>query len=310
MHRAATSTQNETGPSRRVDASVPALDLVNLPGLMALTEGRPEIAVGLIDGPVARDHPELAAEHIRELPGVLGGAGSRADNVASRHGTFVAGILSARRGSAAPAICPGCTLLVRPIFSECGAAGDPPGATPDTLAEAIVDCVRAGARVLNISAAITQPLARTGGALVDALREAARRGAIVVVAAGNQATLVGTAITADPWVIPVVACDAAGRPLTESNLGASIGRRGVGAPGDRVASLGAPGRPLVSGGTSAAAAFVAGAIALLWSLFPAKSPTAIKLSVTSGARRTTVVPPLLDAWSAYRALRAGEGRAA
>jgi subtilisin family serine protease len=294
---------SEADLSKRAVAGVRALDLVNLPGLMALTEGRPEIAVGLIDGPVAGDRPEFAAERIRELPGALG-ACSRVDSAACRHGTFVAGILSARRGSVAPAICPGCTLLVRPIFSEGGAPGEPPGAAPDTLAQAILDCVRAGARILNISAAITQPLARTGGALIDALREAARQGAIVVVAAGNQATLGGTAITADPWVIPVVACDAAGRPLAQSNLGASIGRRGLAAPGDRIVSLGAPGTRLVSGGTSAAAAFVAGALALLWSLFPAASPTAIKLSVTSGGRRTTVVPPLLDAWAAYRSLAA------
>jgi hypothetical protein len=32
------------------------LDLVKLTPLMARTSGRPEVLVGLIDGPVARDH--------------------------------------------------------------------------------------------------------------------------------------------------------------------------------------------------------------------------------------------------------------
>ena len=52
------------GPSNSTDTrtSVGCLDLVGLPALMASASGRPEIAVGLIDGPVALDHPDLAAE--------------------------------------------------------------------------------------------------------------------------------------------------------------------------------------------------------------------------------------------------------
>ena len=47
------------------------------------------------------------------------------------HGTYVAGILAARRGSGAPAICPGCTLLVRPIFLETASDNaEMPSATP------------------------------------------------------------------------------------------------------------------------------------------------------------------------------------
>jgi hypothetical protein len=38
------------------------------------------------------------------------------------HVTFVAGILAARRGCTAPAIC--CNLLVRPIFSEAAVPGE------------------------------------------------------------------------------------------------------------------------------------------------------------------------------------------
>jgi hypothetical protein len=43
-----------------------ALELVKLSPLMARTTGRPEVTVGLIDGPVAIGHPDF--EHIRELP--------------------------------------------------------------------------------------------------------------------------------------------------------------------------------------------------------------------------------------------------
>src|SRR4051794_13956283 len=45
------------------------LHLVRLMPLMNLTKGRPEIAIGLIDGPLVRDHPGLAGDGIREIPG-------------------------------------------------------------------------------------------------------------------------------------------------------------------------------------------------------------------------------------------------
>jgi len=93
-------------------------DLVRLTRLLDRTRGRPEIKVGLIDGPVLIGHPELAAENIREVPGESAGTCARPGSTACKHGTFVAGILSAKRGSPAPAICPGCSLLVRSIFPE------------------------------------------------------------------------------------------------------------------------------------------------------------------------------------------------
>ena len=99
------------------------LDLVKLSPLMARTSGRREIAVGLIDGPVNASHPDLAGCSIQEIPGKLRGTCASADSTACTHGTFVAGILSARRASRAPGICPACTLLVRPIFIE-NANGD------------------------------------------------------------------------------------------------------------------------------------------------------------------------------------------
>jgi hypothetical protein len=78
------------------------LDLVNLTPLMARASGRAEIRIGLIDGPVALDHPVLAAHNIHEVPGKHCGACSTASSLACLHGTFVAGMLMAKRGSAAP----------------------------------------------------------------------------------------------------------------------------------------------------------------------------------------------------------------
>jgi subtilisin family serine protease len=281
------------------------LDVVSLSRLMERTAGRPEVAIGLIDGPVAANHAELATENIRSLSSQGTGPAERAAGAARAHGTYVAGILSARRESSAPAICPGCTVLVRPIFLEPGAGrADTPSASPGELADAIVECVDAGARILNLSVALSAPSPNKEGKLEQALGHAARRGAIVVAAGGNQGTLGSSAITRQPWVIPVVACDARGWPLAISNLGSSIGRCGLMAPGDHITSLGTNGQPVTSGGTSAAAPFVTGAIALLWSIFPEASAAEVKSAVTgAGVRRATVVPPVLDAWAAYQLMR-------
>src|SRR5690554_3697544 len=108
------------------------LDLVGLTSLMDLTSGRPEIQIGLIDGPVAKDHTDLTAKSIREIPKRLSSRCTQPNSIACQHGTFVAGILSAKRTSTAPAICPDCTLLVRPIFPETiSANGDMPSAKPE-----------------------------------------------------------------------------------------------------------------------------------------------------------------------------------
>ncbi len=281
------------------------LGLVKLTPLMAVTRGRREIAVGLIDGPVAIDHPALAAASIRTIPGKLSGMCSLANSAACKHGTAVAGILSANRESAAPAICPDCTLLVRSIFAETSAAnGEMPSATPEELAAAIAETVDAGAHVINLSAALAQPSSQSKRELEASLDYAMRRGVMVIAAGGNQGTLGSSAITRHPWVIPVVACDLTGKPMGDSNLGSSIGRRGLRAPGDGITSLGTQGDPLTLEGTSAAAPFVTGAIALLWSEFSDATAAEIKLAVTRAhaTRRATVVPPLMDAWKARQVL--------
>lgn len=297
-----------TGPqSLPVQNALNPLDLVKLTPLMQIASGRTQTRVALIDGPVATSHPELSDTKIIELPGKIGGACQRATSVACMHGTFVAGILSAKRGSAAPAICPDCTLIIRPIFPETTTAnGQMPSATPEELATAIIDCIDAGAHVINLSAALIKSATKGARQLEEALGYGARRRVIIVAAAGNQAAVGSSVITNHPWVIPVTASDRRSRPIGYSNLGSSIGRQGLSAPGESITSLAVNGHSPAFGGTSAAAPFVTGAIALLLSVFPNATATAVKLAITtaSGIRRTTVVPPLLNAWAAYQALLA------
>jgi subtilisin family serine protease len=297
--------------SQTTKQSTNPLSLVNLSPLMEISSGRAETRIALVDGPVVTSHPDLSGSNISEIPGHLRGTCARANSIACMHGTFVAGILSARRGSAAPAISPDCILLVRPIFAETTSANpDMPSATPEELATAIIDCVNAGAHVINLSAALLQPSPKGERRLEEALDYSAKRGVLIVAAAGNQGTVGSSIITRHPWVIPVVACDRLGRPISYTNLGDSIGRHGLSGPGDGITSLGTNGKPPTFSGTSAAAPFVTGAIALLMSIFPNSAPTEVKFAVTRSRspRRPSIVPPLLNAWAAYESMLATRSR--
>jgi subtilisin family serine protease len=291
---------------------------------MQHTSGRPEVKIGLIDGPVLTRHPDLLGGQLKEIGGGNGASCTQVDSGACLHGTFVAGILAAKRASPAPAICPNCTLLIRPIFSETTFGREHmPSATPQELATAILDCINEGARVINLSLALAQPSTRGERVLDEAFNRALSRGALIVAAAGNQGTLGSSPIIRHPWVIPVVACDLRGRPINESNLGGTIGMRGLSAPGDSITSLGADGQLLTLSGTSMAVPFVTGTIALLWSEFPDATAAQIKLALmrqpinfrqgaviqtgrtptqTYTPRRASIVPPLLDAEAAYQML--------
>lgn len=287
-------------------AAINCLELVNLTALMERTAGNPDVRIGLIDGPVVTDHPSLAGEHLRQIGEERAGGCRQSASAACLHGTFVAGILSGRRGSPAPAISPACTLLIRPLFTEAASVGDRmPTATPQELAAAIVECIDAGVRVINLSLALAQP-SKGERPLEAALGWAARTGVLVVAAAGNEGTLGSSVLTRHPWVIPVAACDRRGRPMNGSNFGGSIGKRGLTAPGDAITSVSPEGQPLTLGGTSVAVPFVTGTIALLWSEFPSATAPEVKLAVTgsSSSRRASVIPPLLDAQSAYSRMSA------
>lgn len=298
-HRAA------SGEPLRAPAAREVLDLVGLTPLMGLTSGRPDVVVGVIDGPIALNHARLAPAHVQALsrarthpPG-----GGPAAGEASVHGTFVAGLLWGRRDGGSAAICPDCSFVVHEIFSTTNGSVRP-SATPTELADAVVGCVNAGAHVINVSAGVSGPSLLRQPELLDALTFAMARGTLVVVAAGNEPVVGGSALTRHPGVIPVLGCTRAGLPLGSSTLGWTVGRHGLAAPGEDVTSLHPDGGTVLMVGSSVAVPFVTGSIALLLSLLPGVRGEEVRFHLRGGARRrTSIIPPLLDAWASYTALR-------
>ena len=280
------------------------LQQVMLAPLMSVTGGSSQVVIGLIDGPVADDHPGLAGTRLRGLASAPNERCLLASSAACRHGTAVAGMLCASRQFLPSVICPGCTLLVRPIFNASGnEAGGVPNAEPEALAGAIGDCIGAGAAVLNLSVSLGDASRNAADTLSEALSYAARRGVLVVAAAGNDGTIYSSAITRHPWVIPVTACGRAEVPLGTANLSSSVGRRGLLAPGERITSLGPNGQLMILSGTSFAVPFVTGSVALLWSAFPDASAAEMRMAIVpQTSRRAAIVPPMLDATAAYQRL--------
>lgn len=286
------------------------LDLINATTLAAHTRGAPGVCIGVIDGPCDLGHPALRGASVRPL-GTAGEAppSCRQDHsVACVHGTFVMGVLAGRGGErdggGGAGLSPDCSFRLRPIFGEEGPPGAVPETTPQALAQAIVETVRAGAHIINISAGLGSTALRSVPHLREAIDFARNNDALVIAAAGNHGTVGPVPLFDQDWVIPVAACDGTGHPLVQSNLGLSIGRYGLLAPGQNVLGLRPAGGAMRMTGTSVAAPFVTGVAALLKSLYPqASSGTLRRALLGPPERRRSIIPPLLDAEASWAALR-------
>jgi subtilisin family serine protease len=269
---------------------------------MAASEGSTSVIVAVIDGPVDRAHPALAAAQIEVLGEV---ACDPVQGAGCRHGTFIAGLLVAARSTQAAGICPGCRLLARPVFAAGEADAAAPSAAPEELAAAILQVIAGGARIINLSLALLDPGISSSRVVQMALDAAMQHGVLVAAASGNQGLVGSTLITRHPWVIPVAACNTSGWPLGPSNLSASVGRNGLLAPGEVILGAAPGGGYDTASGTSVAVSFVVGTLALLASLCPWANAAELRRAIGGGIRRHSVVPPLLDAATAWQVLTQG-----
>ena len=280
------------------------LNQIKLRSLMSHSSGNPNIVIGIIDGPVDLTHPAFSDSKVRTVNRTLYSLCKNANSIACRHGTFVTGILGSKRGTLAPGICPSCEFIIYPIFNELMCSHKPPIATIQELSHAIKKTVDAGAHIINLSIGLSSSSLETYKEINDAYSYALQKGVIIVIAAGNLGNIGHSSLLNNRWIIPVAACDHIGMPFQWSNFGLSIGKHGLTAPGYNVTSTYPEGKYSLMSGTSVAAPFVSGTIALLLSLFPhATSEEVIYSLLSSSTKRRSIIPPLIQAESALTALK-------
>ncbi len=258
------NTGQTVGPK---DAELPGVAGVDVNALAGwrVTRGDPSIVVAVIDTAVDPEHPDLAGALVGQ---VVTGGGTSGDR---SHGTGVAAIIAGRADDAigVAGVAPGVSILSIAAF---GAASED-GLVVGTLAsviQAFEVAAAAGVDVVNASWETTDSSPLLRAVIGDV-------GVPVVAATGNRGLLLGPTIVAYPasYDLPNVIGVTAIGPRGEVPPFANIGRGAVdvAAPGVAVLTALAKGGHGWVDGTSAAAPFVAGGLALARSAAPYASTT-------------------------------------
>ncbi|MFE6785937.1 type VII secretion-associated serine protease mycosin [Streptomyces sp. NPDC057680] len=247
------------------------------------------ITVAVLDTGVDDQHPDLEGSVLagRDL---IGFGASRGDRAWARHGTAMAGIIAghghgADGGDGVLGIAPDARILpVRVILEGTDTSRDKARKTRGTaLAEGIRWAADHGADVINMSLGDDSKSAHPDAGEDAAVQYALAKGVSVVASAGNGGEK-GDHISypaAYPGVIAVTAVDRYG---THASFSTRRWYATVSAPGVDIA-IADPDRRYYEGwGTSAAAAFASGAVALVRSAHPDLTPAQVKRLLIDTAR--------------------------
>lgn len=293
------NTGQDVGLDGRFRGAV-GLDARVLPA-WEVTRGDPSVRVAVIDTAIDATHPDLQGAVVEELRIGAGTAGSR------DHGTGVASILAARADDrfGMAGVAPGVSLISVVAFGAVE-EGQPVIGTLADVVVALELAVAAGVDVINASW-----VTGTGGEVLEAV--IADAGVPVVTAAGNDALVLSDEVVTYPAsldlpnLVTVTAVDPVGRVPGFANIGASV--VDVAAPGDAVLAA-VPGTIHAwQRGTSAAAPFVSGALALAVSVAPYATTGELVDAVSWTSRplpsltATTVSGGMLDAGALVRGVQ-------
>ncbi|MGF0172814.1 type VII secretion-associated serine protease mycosin [Streptomyces sp. Marseille-Q5077] len=265
-----------------------ALDAMHTEEAWQTTKGK-GITVAVLDTGVDADHPDLAG-NVLEGKDMVGFGAERGDRAWARHGTAMAGIIAghghgAGNGDGVMGIAPEAGILpVRVILED----GDPARAKArssrgNALAEGIRWAADHGADVINLSLGDDSKSAHPEAGEDEAVQYALKKGSVVVASAGNGGEK-GDHISypaAYPGVIAATAVDKFG---TRASFSTRRWYATVSAPGVNVVIADPDHKYYEGWGTSAAAAFVSGAVALIKAAHPGLTPAQIKKLLEDTAR--------------------------
>jgi subtilisin family serine protease len=207
------------------------------------------VRVAVIDTGIDVSHPDLreALDDARDF--TKSRAGPRDEN---GHGTHVAGIVAARRNQiGVVGVAPECRLLSAKVLNATGAGQS------DWVAAGIDWAAAAGADILSLSFGAPE----RDPAIAAAVDRAAAQGKIVICAAGNAGLPNSVSFPARmPNVVAVGAVNRDGQAAHYSSAGKEVD---ICAPGEDILSTYLGGAYARLSGTSMAAPFVSGVVALL-----------------------------------------------
>lgn len=257
-----------------------ALDAMRTREAWRTTKGA-GITVAVLDTGVDDEHPDLAG-NVLPTKDLIGFGASRGDRTWARHGTAMAGIIvghghGVNDDDGVMGIAPEAKILpVRVILEDGDSARSKARSTRgNALAEGIRWAADQGADVINLSLGDDSESAHPEPSEDAAVQYALKKGSVVVASAGNGGKK-GDHISypaAYPGVIAVTAVDENG---TRADFSTRRWYATVSAPGVDVV-IADPDRKYYEGwGTSAAAAFVSGAAALIKAAHPGLTPAQVK----------------------------------
>jgi subtilisin family serine protease len=258
----------DSGPAEASGRFTPYGHLkVELPGAHLLAQGR-DVMVAVIDSAVDVSHPDLEGAVARSFDATGG-----PDKTPDFHGTAIAGIIRAR--GVLEGVAPQSSLLAIRAF-QVTRQGQMPETSSWVLLKAIDWAVANDARVLNLS--FTGP---RDPAVHQILQAATQRRVVAVAAAGNGGPKAAPAYPAAyPEVIAVTALDERDRLYQFANRGSYIA---VAAPGVDILAPVEMGKHSYLSGTSFAAAYVSGIVALLLERDPGLEAASIAELIFTGA---------------------------
>ncbi|MFF5158764.1 type VII secretion-associated serine protease mycosin [Streptomyces sp. NPDC000348] len=247
------------------------------------------VTVAVLDTGVEADHPDLDG-NVLTGKDLVGFGASEGDRAWARHGTAMAGIIAGHGHGPGNAdgvlgIAPEAKILpVRVILED----GDPSRAEArktrgSALAEGIRWAADHGADVINLSLGDDSASAHPEPGEDQAIQYALRRGVTVVASAGNGGEK-GDHVSYPAAYPGVVAATAVDRYGTRAPFSTRRWYATVSAPGVDVIIADPDHKYYEGWGTSAAAAFVSGAVALVKAAHPDLTPAQVKRLLEDTAR--------------------------
>ena len=281
--------------AQTVGQQVRAADLATLreldvPAAWRVSRGE-GVTVAVLDTGVNGNAPGLAGS-VTYGPDYTAGADPPGYQPPHLHGTYIASIIAAHGSGPGDSagmvgVAPEAKILsVRVILDDQEPGFQVYNENADyygAIADGIRYAVRHGAGVINMSLGSTVATRSVRLALADAVAH----GVVVVASAGNSGTS-GGGFTAYSYpasftgVISVAAVTASGRRASFSDRNSSVV---VCAPGVNIVGDGPGGSYLSGSGTSPAAAFVSGVVALIRSSYPRLTPVQVMQALVTSTRR-------------------------